>query len=79
MCLIILAFSLVFNSTLWRLYHTIHNQEVLDLKIKEEKIKITKITEQLHQLKNPAYIEKQARDRLEFLEKNDLLFVFSEN
>lgn len=79
LCLILLFIGLVMDSSLWRLYQTHTNKLALVSKIQEENEKILKIKHQLDQLKNPAYIEKQARERLEFLEKNDLLFVFSED
>jgi cell division protein FtsB len=78
LCLLLLFTGLVFDGSLWRLYQIWKNQEIIASRIQDENIKIVKIKQQLSQLKNPEYIEKQARERLEFLEKNDLLFVFSE-
>ncbi len=78
LCVVLLFVGVVFNKSLWRLYQIHQSKQVLLSKITEESDKTTKLKQQLDQLKNPAYIEKQARERLEFLEKNDLLFVFSE-
>ncbi|MEY4615914.1 MAG: hypothetical protein RJB66_874 [Pseudomonadota bacterium] len=78
-CLALLTSGLVFDGSLWRLYDLRQNHQVLLSKLLEETDKIEKLELQMGQLKNPAYIEKQARDRLEFLEKDDLLFVFSED
>jgi cell division protein FtsB len=78
-CLAILTVGIIFDGSLWRLFHLHQNHEILTRQIEEEKAKIAKLNQQLQQLRNPAYIEKQARDRLEFLEKDDLLFVFSED
>ncbi len=78
-CLLLLFSALAFDNSLWRLYQIHKSKEILLAKIHEENQKIFKIKQQLEQLKNPAYIEKQARERLEFLEKGDLLFVFSED
>ncbi len=77
-CLCFLFVGLVLDKSLWRLYQAQQSKQVLLSKILEENEKTMKIKQQLSQLKNPAFIEKQARERLEFLEKNDLLFVFSE-
>lgn len=79
LCIVFLLMGSVFDGTLWRLYALRENNKQILSKLKEENDKIDKIEHQLRQLKNPAYIEKQARDRLEFLEKEDLLFVFSED
>ncbi len=78
-CFCLLMIGIVFDGSLWRLYHIHQNKELLETKINEENNKIEMIKLQLGQLKNPAFIEKQARERLEFLEKDDLLFVFSED
>lgn len=78
-CLFLLLFTLIIDKSLWRLYQLQKSKESLVAKISEENQRILMIKRQLEQLKNPAYIEKQARERLEFLEKGDLLFVFSED
>lgn len=78
-CLLFLLMALVLDGSLWQLYQIDKSKELLLFNIQEENKKISKIKHQLEQLKNPAYIEKQARERLEFLEKGDLLFVFSED
>lgn len=78
-CFCLLMIGLVFDGSLWRLYHIHQNKKLLEARISEENNKIDMIRLQLAQLKNPAFIEKQARERLEFLEKGDLLFVFSED
>jgi len=77
-CLILLFIGLVLDKSLWRLYQIHESKQILLSKVIEENDKTIKIKQQLDQLKNPAYIEKQARERLEFLEKEDLLFVFSQ-
>ncbi len=71
--------AVVVDSTVLDLYKLKSDQESLQIRLNEEEEKIFKIKQQLVQLRNPAYIEKQAQDRLEFLEKGDLLFVFSED
>ena len=77
-CLVMLLIGVVFDGSLWRLYQLRQNKNLLESKIDDENKRIKLIKNQLHQFKNPAFIEKQARERLEFLEKDDLLFVFSE-
>lgn len=79
LCFGLLLAGLVFDGSLWQLYNLRKNHLILESKISEENDKIGKLEQQMSQLKNPAYIEKQAKDRLEFLEKDDLLFVFAED
>lgn len=77
-CSLFLLGGIVFDGTLWRLYQVRKHFEALELRLVSESKEIQLLQRQLKQLKDPHFIEKQARERLEFLEKNDLLFVFSE-
>lgn len=77
-CLVFVISSLVTEGSLWRLYHLQKDQQKLVSKIQEEKSKIVKIRQDIKRVKDPSYLEHQARERLELLEKDDLLFIFSE-
>jgi cell division protein FtsB len=69
--------SLVSEGSLWRLYRLNKDKGVLTLKIQEEKNKIVKIHGEIKRSKEPLFVERQAREKLELLEKDDLLFIFS--
>lgn len=78
-CLAFVMVSLIAEGSLWRLYRLQKDQIKLNSKIQEEKSKIVKIHQDLKRAKDPSYIEHQAREKFELLEKDDLLFIFSED
>jgi cell division protein FtsB len=76
-CLCFVFLSLVSEGSLWRLYRLNKDRSILTLKIQEEKTKIVKIQGEIRRSREPLYVERQAREKLELLEKDDLLFIFS--
>ena len=78
-CLVFLFSSFLFNGVLWKLWglHRDHDRlieenQVLSMEIKD-------LGRQLALAKDPSYIEKQARDKLDLVGENDLIFVFSDS
>lgn len=76
-CLCFIVVSLISEGSLWRLYRLNKDKNILVQKIQEEKSKIVKIHGEIKRSKEPLYVERQAREKLELLEKDDLLFIFS--
>lgn len=76
-CLCFVVVSLISEGSLWRLYRLNKDKSNLIQKIQEEKSKIVKIQREIKLSKGSLYVERQAREKLELLEKDDLLFIFS--
>jgi cell division protein FtsB len=76
-CFCFVLFSLISEGSLWRLFRLNKDKSFLTKKIQEEKTKIVKIYGEIKRSKEPLYVERQAREKLELLEKDDLLFIFS--
>jgi cell division protein FtsB len=76
-CLGFMTLSLVSEGSLWRIYRLHKDKSQLNQKIEEEKFKIIKLGAEIKRLDEPQYVERQAREKLELLEKDDLLFIFS--
>ena len=78
LCAILLCTTLVLNGNLWRLWglhrdHDRFNSQILSTH------QATKVLDsQLHQAKDPSFIERQARDRLDLADEHDLVFVFAD-
>jgi cell division protein FtsB len=76
-CLALVFLSLLLNGTFWRLWNLQRDKE----RKAREMLVTVKETEalktQLLQAKDPAFIEHQAKDRLDFAGENDLVFVFA--
>lgn len=77
-CLVLFFGSVLINGNVYRLAKHHVKKSELEQQIENEKIEITKIQRQLRQVNDSQYIERQARERLDLVEKDDLLFVFSE-
>lgn len=76
-CLVFVGLSLISEGSLWRLYRLRKDKSILTHKIEEEKLKIARLSGEIKRLDEPRYVERQAREKLELLEKDDLLFIFS--
>lgn len=75
-CVGFLLLTLVGQGSLWRLWN-LHNeyariqQEIL---LAQEKTK--KLDLEIQKIKDPSYLERQARERLDLVSENDLVFIF---
>lgn len=78
MCTVFLSMSLLFNGVLWRLWGLHRDLDRLGRDTIEARENLVTLDRQLAQAKDPAFIEQQARDRLDLAGENDLVFVFPE-
>lgn len=77
-CVVFLATTLVMNGLLWRLWGLHRDFERLTFEISNTQGGIEKLNAQLKQAKDPSFIERQARDKLDMVDEKDLVFVFPE-
>lgn len=77
-CLFFLCMSLVFDGILWRLWGLHRDHERLSGEISSIQREIGSLGRQLRQARDPSFIERQARDKLDLVGENDLVFVFPE-
>lgn len=78
MCLIFFVATLVLNGLLWRLWGLHRDFAKLNTEIEDTRNSIAKLSVQLQQAKDPSFIERQARDKLDLVSDKDLVFVFSD-
>jgi len=78
LCVVFFATTLVMNGLLWRLWGLHRDFERLTVEIAGTKNDIEKLNGQLMQAKDPSFIERQARDKLDLVSEKDLVFVFPE-
>jgi cell division protein FtsB len=76
--LICLSFYLVLNGNLFRLWSLNRDFNRLASDISNLHTETLKIQGQLSEAKDPIFIEKQARDRLDLVSENDMVFVFAD-
>lgn len=78
LCLAVFSVSIVLNGNVFRLWGLHRDYERISMEIVQTKQSIKDLAVQLKQAKDPNYIERQARDRLDLAGEHDLVFVFAE-
>ncbi|MES3039276.1 MAG: septum formation initiator family protein [Bdellovibrionota bacterium] len=75
-CMVFLVVTLLLNGTVWKLWglHQDHKRMATDMK--SLKTDLLTLTVDIKKVRDPNYIERQARDRLDLVGENELLFVF---
>ncbi|HEX7676436.1 MAG TPA: septum formation initiator family protein [Bdellovibrio sp.] len=77
-CFFVFVVSIVLNGNLWRLWGLHRDFAHISSEINQTKQGIYALQDQLKQAKDPAFIERQARDKLDLVGEHDLVFVFPE-
>ncbi len=75
-CFIFFVLTLSLNGVPLRLWGLYRDLDRYRGEMKQAQIDIGVLGEKLSQASDPLYIEKQARDRLDLVGENDLIFVF---
>lgn len=78
LCLVFLAVTLILNGNLWRLWGLHRDFDHLSQQIIDTNHSSRLLEAQLKQAKDPNFIERQARDRLDLAGEHDLVFVFAD-
>ncbi|MGZ3772409.1 MAG: septum formation initiator family protein [Pseudobdellovibrionaceae bacterium] len=77
-CLFIFSGSIVLNGNIFRLWGLHRDFDRINAEIQQTRLDIASLSFQLKQAKDPAFIERQARDKLDLAGEDDLVFVFPE-
>lgn len=77
-CLFIFGVSIVLNGNLFRLWGLHRDFDRINSEIIQTRQSIQSLSGQLKQAKDPSFIERQARDKLDLAGEHDLVFVFPE-
>lgn len=75
-CAFIFVISLFINGSLWRVWGLRRDQATIQTQIENAQKQSTFLDVQIKQAKDPVFIERQARDKLDMVGENDLVFVF---
>lgn len=76
LCLVFLLMTLIVKGTLLRLWN-LHQEAAriqADMLLTQEKTK--KLDLAIMRVKDPSYLERQARERLDLVSEDDLVFLF---
>ena len=75
---IVLLSTVLLNGTIWKLWGLYRDQDKIALQMVETKASMGHVALQIKQAKDPEYIERQARDKMDLIGDHDLIFVFPE-
>ena len=77
-CVCIFVISLFFNGAIWRIWGLRRDSATIQDQIMNSKTQSKALDMQIKQAKDPSFIERQAKDKLDMVGEHDLVFVFSE-
>lgn len=77
-CVFVLIATLILNGNLWRLWGLHRDFDRMTQQIEETLQGTQQLEAQLRQAKDPSFMERQARDRLDLAGEHDLVFVFAD-
>lgn len=79
LCLGVCFFTLVFDGSLWRLYSLYKQQSLLEQSRLQAIEETNKYRELIRKARNPSFLKKQARERFDWVEEDELVFLFSKD
>ena len=70
--------TLLLNGTVWKIWGLTRDAKQIDSQIISTKAQVIDLNKKLLLIKNDAYMERTARDKMDFASEKDLIFVFPE-
>jgi cell division protein FtsB len=77
-CLAFVGVSLVLNGSLLRVYGLHRDESRIRAQTAQLNNQIADLSRQLRQAQDPVFMERQALDRYDLADENDLVFVFAD-
>lgn len=77
-CLGLLVLNLVLDGSLFRLWSLNQDAQTISQDILSLQAQNADLAKRLKKAKDPAFLEREARDRFDLVSEGDLVFVFSE-
>ena len=77
-CLFVFVISLFLNGGVWKVWSLRSDYSTIGDQISIAQKQSSILDMQIHQAKDPVFIERQARDKLDMVGEKDLIFVFPE-
>ncbi len=78
LCFIFALVGILLDGTLYQLWELNSEKKNIQHKISETQISIQKLQKQIRMAHDPKFIEREARDRFDLVNKDDIVFVFSD-
>lgn len=77
-CIGLIVLNLIIDGSLFRLWTLHRDYKTIQKNISATEQQNAKLKIQLAKAKDPAFLEREARDRFDLVSEGDLVFVFSE-
>ena len=77
-CLVLVTLNLVIDGSLFRLWSLYRENGKIQANLESIKQQNSDLRTRLTKTKDPAFLEREARDRFDLVSEGDLVFVFSE-
>ena len=78
-CLGFLFLNLVVDGTVFQVFRFSRDLRVVQNRIKHLEVKNRELKAKIEKANDPDFIEKELRERLDYTEEGDLIFLFPEN
>lgn len=78
-CLIFALIGILLDGTLYQMWQLNSEKKNVEQKILDTKISINKLQKQIRMAHDPKFIEREARDRFDLVNKNDVVFQFNDD
>ena len=78
-CLVFLFINLILDGTLFQVFRFSRDLRVVQNRIQHLEEKNKELEEKIEKANDPDFIEKELRERLDYTEEGDLIFLFPEN
>lgn len=75
-CLCVLCGSLMINGTVWKVWGLYRDEARFKMEIEKAKVDTQLVENQMIMAKDPHYIERMAKDKMDLVSENDLVFIF---
>ena len=79
LCLLFLLINLGLDGTLFRVFRLNQDFQVVQNRIRHIEGKNLKVKTKIKKASHPDFIEKELRQRLDYTNEGDLIFIFPEN
>ena len=77
-CLILGTMAITLDGSLYKYWSLTNFEKELDIRIHRMSLASNSLKSQIEQTKNRSFLERQARDRLDLVGQNEIVFVFSD-
>lgn len=78
LCLIFAITGTLLDGTLYRIWELKNEQTKIQTKMVDTEQVLVKLKKQIKMANDPKFIEREAKDRFDLVEADDLVFVFSD-